>query len=70
MLTQLPMLTIESIDHIVFNVRDVDASADWYVRVLGMKRVDATSGDGGRRTSVTFGQNKINLRPIGASQES
>ncbi|AXJ94927.1 MULTISPECIES: VOC family protein [unclassified Sphingomonas] len=63
------MLTIEAIDHIVFNVRDVDVSADWYERVLGMKRVDATSDDGGRRTSVTFGQNKINLRPIDASQE-
>jgi catechol 2,3-dioxygenase-like lactoylglutathione lyase family enzyme len=64
------MLSIEAIDHIVFNVRDVDASAGWYERVLGMKRVDATADDGERRTSMTFGQNKINLRPIDASQES
>jgi len=64
------MLTIEAIDHIVFNVRDVDASADWYERVLGMNRVNATSEGGVQRTSMTFGQNKINLRPIDASQES
>ncbi|MEJ8631872.1 VOC family protein [Sphingomonas sp. I4] len=63
------MLTIKAIDHIVFNVRDVDVSADWYERVLGMKRVDTTCEDGSQRTSVTFGQNKINLRPIDASQE-
>jgi len=63
------MLTIKAIDHIVFNVRDVAVSADWYERVLGMPRVDATSDDGSQRTSMTFGQNKINLRPIDASQE-
>lgn len=64
------MLTINAIDHIVFNVRGVDASADWYARVLCMKRVDATSDDGEQRTSMMFGQNKINLRPIDASQEN
>lgn len=63
------MLSIKAIDHIVFNVRDVDVSADWYERVLGMKRVDTTCENGSQRTSVTFGQNKINLRPIDASQE-
>jgi catechol 2,3-dioxygenase-like lactoylglutathione lyase family enzyme len=69
-IAELRMLTIEALDHIVFDVRDVDTSADWYERVLGMKRVDATSADGEHRTSMTFGQNKINLRPIAASQES
>ncbi|MDQ1229659.1 MULTISPECIES: VOC family protein [unclassified Sphingomonas] len=63
------MLTIEAIDHIVFNVRDVEVSAEWYGRVLGMKRVDARSDGGEQRTSVAFGGNKINLRPIDASQE-
>lgn len=64
------MLTIKAVDHIVFNVRDAEASADWYRRVLGMKRVDTPSNGGDQRISVTFGQNKINLRPIGASQEN
>ncbi len=64
------MLTIKAIDHIVFNVRDVEASADWYARVLGMERVDITSDSGEPRTSMTFGRNKINLRPIHSSQES
>lgn len=64
------MLTIEAIDHIVFNVRDVEASAHWYGRVLGMSRTDTPSDQEEYRTSMTFGQNKINLRPIAASQDS
>lgn len=31
-----PMLTIESIYHLVLTVRDLEASALWFVRVLGM----------------------------------
>lgn len=68
--TEVRMLTIEAIDHIVFNVRDVEASAAWYARVLGLTRVDAASDTGERRTSMTFGRNMINLRPIDASQDS
>lgn len=64
------MLTIDAVDHVVFNVRDVEASAAWYARVLGMVRVDATTDGGEQRTSMMFGRNKINLRPIDASQES
>lgn len=64
------MLTIHAIDHIVFNVRDVETSARWYGRVLGMRRTDVRSDRGDQRTSMVFGQNKINLRPIDASQES
>ncbi|GAA0674120.1 catechol 2,3-dioxygenase-like lactoylglutathione lyase family enzyme [Sphingomonas insulae] len=63
------MLTINAIDHIVFNVRDVETSARWYEAVLGMNRTDVRSDRGEPRTSMTFGQNKINLRPIDASQE-
>jgi len=64
------MLTVKAIDHIVFNVRDVETSALWYERVLGMKRTDATSEKGEQRTSMIFGHHKINLRPIDAGQES
>lgn len=62
-------LTIASIDHIVFNVRDVDASAAWYARVLGMVRHDDATASGEVRTSMRFGANKINLRPVDASAE-
>jgi catechol 2,3-dioxygenase-like lactoylglutathione lyase family enzyme len=54
--------TVESIDHVVVNCSDVEATADWYVRVLGMKR--ETFGEG--RTALRFGNQKLNLRPTGA----
>jgi hypothetical protein len=28
------MLTVQAVDHLVFNVRDVDVSAEWYARAL------------------------------------
>ena len=54
--------SIDSIDHIVLNVADVEASAEWYVRVLGMQRIDFDSRTG-VRVAVHFGVHKINLRP-------
>ena len=61
-------LTIHALDHLVINVRDVEASAAWYGRVLGMRREDVELG-GMVRSSVLFGEMKINLRPIDASQD-
>jgi catechol 2,3-dioxygenase-like lactoylglutathione lyase family enzyme len=55
--------TIDRIDHIVLNVADVEISAAWYQRVLGMER-EAFGPD--HRTALKFGGQKINLRPIGA----
>jgi catechol 2,3-dioxygenase-like lactoylglutathione lyase family enzyme len=60
-------ITIDGLDHLVVNVTDVEASADWYQRVLGMSRQD-TSGTP-VRTSVHFGRQKINLRPVSASKD-
>ena len=57
--------SIDSIDHIVLNVADVEASAEWYVRVLGMQRIDFDSRTG-VRVAVHFGAHKINLRPKNA----
>jgi catechol 2,3-dioxygenase-like lactoylglutathione lyase family enzyme len=54
---------IERFDYVVINCRDVDATASWYVRVLGMTR--ETVGET-NRTAVRFGDQKINLRPLGA----
>ena len=63
-------LTIEALDHLVINVRDVDAAAAWYQRVLGMTREDFDPGPGKvRRTSMKFGRQKINLRPLSVSKD-
>ncbi|ALR12789.1 virulence protein [Mycobacteroides saopaulense] len=53
-------------DHIVINCSDVETMAAWYERVLGMAR--ETFGPAGR-TALTFGRQKINLRPITATQD-
>jgi catechol 2,3-dioxygenase-like lactoylglutathione lyase family enzyme len=55
-------LTVDHIDHVVLNCRDVEATVDWYIRVLGMQRVVF----GGGRIALAFGAQKINVRPTGA----
>ena len=60
---------VEAFDHIVINVHDVEVAARWYQRVLGMTRVDKERRPGSMRTSVHFGRQKINLRPVSASQQ-
>jgi catechol 2,3-dioxygenase-like lactoylglutathione lyase family enzyme len=59
-------IAIEGLDHLVINVTDVEKSAAWYQRVLGMTRQDAPGTP--VRTSVHFGRQKINLRPVTASK--
>ena len=54
---------VERIDHIVLNCKDIEATAAWYERVLGMTR--ETFGPS-QRTAVSFGNQKLNLRPLGA----
>lgn len=64
------MLAVDAIDHVVLNVRNVEASARWYVAHLGMERREQPRPDGtAPRVSLHFGQQKINLRPISASQD-
>src|SRR4051794_15554604 len=53
-------LTVDRLDHIVINCRDVEISASWYQRVLGMEREEFGED---RRTALKFGGQKINLRP-------
>jgi catechol 2,3-dioxygenase-like lactoylglutathione lyase family enzyme len=55
--------TVEKIDHLVINVGDPATSAAWYTRVLGM-RGEVAAG----RTILWFGDQKIHLRPVSASQ--
>lgn len=54
--------TVDRIDHVVLNCRDVEQTADWYVRVLGMRR--EVFGEG--RIALVFGSQKLNVRPTGA----
>ena len=56
---------ITSIDHFVLTCADVDATIDFYVRVLGMT---AESFGAGRR-ALSFGNQKINLHQAGAEFE-
>lgn len=52
---------VTGIDHVVLNCTDVEVTARWYRRALGV-RVE-TYGAG--RTALTFGAQKLNLRPVG-----
>ncbi|OBH98978.1 VOC family protein [Mycobacterium sp. E2733] len=54
---------VERIDHVVLNCKDVEATAEWYERVLGMRR--ERFGPSGR-IALRFGGQKLNLRPVGA----
>jgi catechol 2,3-dioxygenase-like lactoylglutathione lyase family enzyme len=56
--------TVDRLDHVVITVADVERSAAWYQRVLGMER-EAFGPDS--RTALKFGGQKINLRPASAS---
>jgi len=52
--------TVDRIDHVVLNVRDIEIAASWYQRVLGMEREDFGPD---QRIALKFGGQKINLRP-------
>lgn len=54
-------MRVNRLDHLVLTVRDLDATVDFYQRVLGMR---AVTFKGGRR-ALTFGTSKINLHQAG-----
>ncbi len=54
-------MKIDSIDHVVFTVKDINATCDFYTKVLGMEVV--TFGEG--RKALAFGSQKINLQQAG-----
>lgn len=55
-------MRVDSLDHLVLTVADVDASADFFARVLGMEKVAFGAG----RIALRFGRQKINLHPAAA----
>jgi catechol 2,3-dioxygenase-like lactoylglutathione lyase family enzyme len=60
---------ISAIDHLVINVSDVARTAQWYQRILGMEVRLFDPGQGKTpRTSLVFGNQKINVRPRDADK--
>lgn len=58
-------MKIDSIDHLVLTVADIEATCRFYTSVLGMQVV--TFGEG--RTALAFGTQKINLHQQGREFE-
>jgi catechol 2,3-dioxygenase-like lactoylglutathione lyase family enzyme len=54
-------MKIDSIDHVVFTVKDINATCEFYSKVLGMEVV--IFGEG--RKALAFGSQKINLQQSG-----
>lgn len=52
-------MEIQSIDHIVLTVSDLEATVEFYERVLGMRPV--TFGE--NRRALCFGKQRLNLHP-------
>lgn len=50
-------MKVTTLDHLVLTVKDLDATCDFYSRVLGMEVVVFGNG----RKALHFGQQKINL---------
>ena len=60
---------VHALDHLVINVSDVARSAEWYRRILGMEiRVFDPGAGKPPRTSLIFGNQKINVRPRDADK--
>jgi catechol 2,3-dioxygenase-like lactoylglutathione lyase family enzyme len=55
--------TVDRIDHVVMTCNDIQITAAWYQRVLGMEREEY---GGKNRTALRFGAQKINLHEVGS----
>jgi len=55
--------TVDRIDHVVMTCNDIQVTAAWYQRVLGMEREEY---GGKNRTALRFGAQKINLHEVGS----
>jgi catechol 2,3-dioxygenase-like lactoylglutathione lyase family enzyme len=54
-------MKIDSLDHVVLTVKDIDATCNFYAKVLGMEIV--TFGE--NRKALSFGSQKINPQQLG-----
>lgn len=60
------MPRIDSLDHLVLTVADLEATVAFYTDVLGMRAESFRPADGTQRTALAFGAQKINLHPAAA----
>ncbi|GAA1313176.1 ring-cleaving dioxygenase [Planotetraspora silvatica] len=58
-------MRIDRLDHLVLTVADLEATVDFYTRVLGMTPITF----GGGRRALVFGHSKINLHQAGQEFE-
>ncbi len=58
-------MNIDSLDHLVLTVRDIDTTCSFYQKALGMKIVEFGHG----RKALSFGLQKINLHQAGREFE-
>jgi catechol 2,3-dioxygenase-like lactoylglutathione lyase family enzyme len=62
-------LQVNALDHLVINVADVAVTSEWYRKILGMEIRVFNPGQGRiPRTSLHFGNQKINVRPRDADK--
>jgi catechol 2,3-dioxygenase-like lactoylglutathione lyase family enzyme len=54
-------MKVDALDHLVLTVKDIDASIEFYSKVLGMAVVTFN----GNRKALSFGKQKINLHQFG-----
>ena len=58
-------MKIDSLDHLVLTVRDIDTTVSFYSKVLGMETITFGSG----RKALSFGDQKINMHQYGREFE-
>ena len=58
-------MKVDRLDHLVLTVKNIDATCEFYSKVLGMKVI--TFGD--NRKALAFGSQKINLHEAGHEVE-
>ena len=58
-------MRVDRLDHLVLTVASIEATVEFYTRVLGMGVVTFGAG----RTALTFGTSKINLHEAGKEFE-
>jgi len=56
---------IDSLDHLVLTVRDLEKTCEFYSRVLGMEVIQFDNG----RKALRFGNQKLNLHALGKEFE-
>ncbi len=59
------MFKIQSLDHLVLTVKDINKTIDFYVNVLGMEKEVFKES----RVALKFGHQKINLHELGKEFE-